>query len=610
MATLRITVRSRAGLEVTQTVAVGVIRAPEPAVAPARGLSTGRRVRLGQILVEAGVITQDQLRLALEEQKKTGDRIGRTILSMGLGSQEAIAAALAQQLTIDFRRVDARALDDDLLLRVPEAMARRHQVIPLEVDGETIILGMVDPLDLLAIDDVYRLTGLDVQPAVITADDFQRAIGQYPTPGASLDALLDEIKPLGGDAEAEGTQVTGDDAPIVRLANLILVQAVREGASDVHIEPLERQVRVRFRVDGALRPVMTPPRHVHGALCSRVKIMANMNIAERRVPQDGRVDLRVDGREIRLRVSTVPTTLGEKTVIRILDRSNATVEIGKLGFRPNDARRFEQTINRPHGIILFTGPTGSGKTTSLYAVLNRLNRPEVNIVTAEDPVEYQLPGINQVQVNPKAGLTFATGLRSFLRQDPDVIMVGEIRDEETARIAIHAALTGHVVLSTLHTNDAPGAIIRLTDMGIEPFLVSSAVIGVVAQRLVRVLCERCREPYAPTEELLAAVGLRGMFDPPTFYRAKGCEFCGGTGYRGRLGLFEVMTMDETVRTLVTRSVPVDQIRRAAAAAGMRTLQDDGLAKVLEGVTSVEELRRVVFMQGAPVEEKVAVGPPV
>ncbi|MDR7419279.1 MAG: ATPase, T2SS/T4P/T4SS family [Armatimonadota bacterium] len=608
MTTLRITVRSRVGLTATQAVAVEVIREPEPARAPLRTLSTGRRVRLGQILVEAGVITQDQLRMALDAQKKTGDRIGQVILNMGLGSQEAIAAALAQQLNIEFLRIDPHQLHDDVLLRVPEPMARRHQVIPYRVEGQTLVLGMVDPLDLLAIDDVYRLTGLDVQPVVITADDFHRAIGQYPAPGASLDALLEEIKPFDTADEAAGAPAI-DDAPIIRLTNLILLQAVRQGASDIHIEPQERQVRVRFRVDGTLRQMMTPPRHVHGALCSRIKIMANMNIAERRAPQDGRVDLRVDNREVRLRVSTVPTTLGEKTVIRILDKSNATVEIGKLGFRPDDARRFEQMIARPHGIVLFTGPTGSGKTTSLYAVLNRLNRPDVNVVTAEDPVEYELPGISQVQVNPKAGLTFAGALRSFLRQDPDVIMVGEIRDEETARLAIQAALTGHLVLSTLHTNDAPGAVARLTDMGIEPFLISSSVVGIVAQRLVRVLCDHCREPYSPSEELLASVGLRGMFSPPTFYKARGCEFCGNFGYRGRIGLFEVMALDETVRELITKKASVAQIRRAALLGGMRTLQDDGLTKVIEGVTSLEEVRRVVLLQPSPIEERLPVAPP-
>jgi type IV pilus assembly protein PilB len=434
---------------------------------------------------------------------------------------------------------------------------------------------MVDPLDILAVDDVYRLVGMPVQPAVITADDFQRALSQYPTPGDALEHLLEEIK--SGDAledeSGEGLQAA-DTAPVVRLANLILVQAVRQGASDVHIEPQEHRVRVRYRVDGTLSQAMTPPRHVHGALSSRVKIMANMNIAERRSPQDGRVDLKVDGRDVRLRVSTVPTTFGEKVVIRILDKSNATVEIGK--------------------------------TTSLYAVLNRLNRNEVNIVTIEDPVEYQLPGINQVQVNPRAGLGFASGLRAFLRQDPDIIMVGEIRDEETARIATHAALTGHLVLSTLHTNDAPSAVARLVDMGLEPFLVSSSVIGVVAQRLVRVLCEHCREAYVPSEDLLARLGLTGMIDPPTFYRPKGCEFCGNTGYRGRIGLFEIMLADRRVRDLIAKNEPTARMRQEAIAAGMRTLQEDGLAKVVSGMTSLEELRRVVFMEDATTREETLV----
>jgi type IV pilus assembly protein PilB len=606
MATLRITVRSRAGLEVTRTVAVELIREVERRPEPPRPV-TPKRVRLGQILVEAGVITQDDLARALEEQKKTGERIGQVVLNLGLGSQEAVATALAQQLQVPFVRIDPGSLDDVLLLRVPETIAKRHRVIPLKVTEGSVLLGMVDPLDILAVDDVYRLVGMPVQPAVITADDFQRALSQYPTPGDALEHLLEEIK--SGDAledeSGEGPQAA-DTAPVVRLANLILVQAVRQGASDVHIEPQEHRVRVRYRVDGTLSQAMTPPRHVHGALSSRVKIMANMNIAERRSPQDGRVDLKVDGREVRLRVSTVPTTFGEKVVIRILDKSNATVEIGKLGLRPADSRRFDQMIARPHGVILFTGPTGSGKTTSLYAVLNRLNRNEVNIVTIEDPVEYQLPGINQVQVNPRAGLGFASGLRAFLRQDPDIIMVGEIRDEETARIATHAALTGHLVLSTLHTNDAPSAVARLVDMGLEPFLVSSSVIGVVAQRLVRVLCEHCREAYVPSEDLLARLGLTGMIDPPTFYRPKGCEFCGNTGYRGRIGLFEIMLADRRVRDLIAKNEPTARMRQEAIAAGMRTLQEDGLAKVVSGMTSLEELRRVVFMEDATTREETLV----
>jgi type IV pilus assembly protein PilB len=598
MATLRISVRNGVGFEASRTLTVEVVREVERPPEPPRLASAGRRIRLGQILVEAGVITQEELRRALDEQRRTGHRIGVVIRGMGLGSQEAIAEALAQQLGIAFVRIDSGALDDELLLKVPEALARRHQVIPLHVKDNRLVLGMVDPLDIIAADDVYQLTGLPVTPAAITADDFNRALSQYPAPETAMEELLDEIKPSDGsddEAAATGPQAA-DDAPIVRLANLILVQAVRQRASDIHIEPQERQVRVRFRVDGTLASAMTPPRHVHAALASRVKILANMNIAERRIPQDGRVDLKVDGREVRLRVSSVPTTLGEKIVIRILDRSNAAVEIGKLGLLPADAQRFDHMVSKPHGIILFTGPTGSGKTTSLYALLNRLNRPEVNIVTVEDPVEYQLPGINQVQVNPKAGLTFANGLRSFLRQDPDIIMVGEIRDEETARIAIHAALTGHLVLSTLHTNDAPGAVARLVDMGIEPFLVASSVIGVVAQRLVRVLCERCREAYTPAGDLLARLGLAGMEEPPVFYRAVGCEFCGGMGHRGRVGLFEVMLINPTIRELMTKHAPATEITQAALASGMRSLQDDGLVKVAAGLTSLEELRRVVFMQ--------------
>ncbi len=597
MTTLRITVRNGAGLETSQVATLDVIREIERPPAQTLMSRAGKRVRLGQILVEAGVITQDDLRRALELQQNTGQRVGAVVRSMGLGSQEAVAAALAQQFGIEFVRVDTSLLNDEILLLVPEPIARRHQVIPLKINEGKLVLGMVDPLDVLALDDVYRLIGMPVQRAVITEDDFQRAMSQYPTPRSALEELLEEIRTDEvQDEDTDRLLAMADDAPVVRLVNLILVQAVRGGASDIHVEPQEHRVRVRYRADGTLSQAMTPPKHVHAALVSRIKIMANMNIADRRTPQDGRVDLRVDGREVRLRVSTVPTTWGEKVVIRILDKSNAAVEIGKLGMRPADAQRFEQLVARPHGIILFTGPTGSGKTTSLYAVLNRLNRGEVNIVTVEDPVEYQLPGINQVQVNPKAGLTFATGLRSFLRQDPDIIMVGEIRDEETARIATHAALTGHLVLSTLHTNDAPGAIARLQDMGLESFLVASSLIGVVAQRLVRVLCDRCREPYTPSEDLLVRLGLTGMFEPPTFYKPRGCEFCGGKGYRGRTGLFEVMLTDRKLRDLIAKNAPSSRLRQEAIAAGMRSLQEDGLAKVVNGVTSLEELRRVVILQ--------------
>ncbi|MDR7545469.1 MAG: ATPase, T2SS/T4P/T4SS family [Armatimonadota bacterium] len=606
MPSLRIRVRNGSGLETSQTVSIEVAREPPATPEASRQIHAGGRVRLGQILVESGVITQAELRRALEEQRRTGQRLGAIVRALGLGSQTSIAEALAQQLGLRFVRLDARNLNPAVLARIPVALVRRHQVVPIEERDGKLVLGMVDPLDVVAIDDVGRATGLPVDPAVIIEDDFQYALGQYPAgelnlddqAAAGLEQMVQAIKPAGLPEESisdDPLAVSVDGAPVVRLVNLILVQAIRQRASDIHIEPQEMATRVRYRKDGMLSQALTAPPHAHAALVSRIKIMAGMNIAERRVPQDGRVELKVDGRDVRLRVSSIPTPHGEKVVIRILERAAAAVEIGKLGLRPIDAQRFEQLITRPHGIILFTGPTGSGKTTSLYAVLNRLNRESVNILTIEDPVEYQLPGINQVQVNPKAGLTFASGLRGFLRQDPDIIMVGEIRDEETARIALHAALTGHLVLSTLHTNDAPGAAVRLVDMGVEPFLVASALLGVVAQRLVRVLCERCREPI-PLPDDLARTAASAEGEAPTVYRPRGCEFCEGTGYRGRVGLFEIMLVSPQIRDLIARNAPASELAQQAAADGMYTLYDDGLAKALAGVTSLEEVYRVANVE--------------
>ncbi len=555
-----------------------------------------KRVLMGQILVEEGLLTEAQLQRALQQQKETGERLGRIILSLGLASQDDIANAIARQLGLEFVDLGEMLLDEEILLHVPEQLARRHHVIPIKVENGTMLLGMEDPLDIVAMDDLRKLTGLEIKRAVITPDAFQRILSQYPV---AMDQAVAEIKVVEGydeDATADRLRAVADEAPIVRLANLIIQQAIRQGASDIHFEPQEQRVRVRYRIDGALYSVMTPPKHIQGALVSRLKIMANINIAERRVPQDGRMELKVDNRDIDLRVSTIPTVWGEKVVMRILDKSGAFVGIEKLGLLPEDHQRFERVISRPYGISLLTGPTGSGKTTSLYAILNRLNRVEVNITTIEDPVEYQLPGIAQVQVNPKAGVTFANSLRSFLRQDPDIIMVGEIRDEETARIAIHAALTGHLVLSTLHTNDAAGTVTRLVDMGIEPFLVSSSVIGVIAQRLVRILCHRCKQPYTPTEEVLRRVGLNGSGQPPTFYKAVGCELCNHIGYKGRSGIFEIMPVDDEIKSLIVRQAPSSQIKEAAIAAGMRTLQQDGLSKVMNGTTSLEEVLRVVFVE--------------
>jgi len=567
---------------------------------PSRGTTTRRRVRLGEVLVEAGLITQTQLEQALQSQQATGERLGRVLVSMGLASQDAIAKAIASQLGLEYVNVQTTSIAEDVLTILPEAQIRRHQVLPLRAEGEALVIGMVDPLDVLALDDIRRVAGRDLIPAVITQDGFQHAVNQYPALEGSLDQVIQEIRPGDVGEEEPGLDKLReivDEAPVVRLVNLMLVQAIRQGASDVHVEPQETRLRIRYRIDGTLYNVMNAPRHVQAATVSRIKIMANMNIAERRAPQDGRIELRIDGREIDLRVSTVPTTFGEKVVMRILDKRQALVGIEKLGLLDTDYPRFESLVTKPYGIILITGPTGSGKTTSLYAILNRLNKTEVNIITIEDPVEYQLTGISQVQINPRAGLTFATGLRSFLRQDPDIIMVGEIRDEETARIAIHAALTGHLVLSTLHTNDAPGAVTRLADMGVEPFLVASSVIGVVAQRLVRLLCTRCREAYTPPVEVVTRYGLAGPDEPvPVLYRAKGCEACNNIGYKGRIGLFEIMLLDDETRALVVKQAASDVLKRAAIDAGMHNLQQDGVAKVVAGLTSLEEMLRVVFVE--------------
>lgn len=602
MLELRITVRDRFGQAAHRTFTVEVATPSQPGPVEVRRPGRPRqRIRLGQILIEAGLVTQAQLKQALERQLETGERLGQVILGMGLGSQEGVAEAIAQQLHISFVRLSETQLEEAILLRVPEYLARRHQVIPIRQVDRTLTLGMIDPVDVLAIDEVRRVTGLEIEPAVITADDFQRALSVYPTPDAAVDDVIQAILPFDErfvEQEPERLKEMADEAPVVRLANLIIVQAVRQAASDIHVEPMETLMRVRFRVDGTLYSAMTPPARVQAALISRFKIMANMNIAERRLPQDGRIQLKVDEHDIDFRVSSIPTTWGEKVVMRILDKRGAFVGIDKLGMAPDNLKRFERIISRPHGIILITGPTGSGKTTSLYAVLNRLNRTEVNITTIEDPVEYQLPGISQVQVNPRAGVSFATGLRSFLRQDPDIIMVGEIRDEETARIAMHAALTGHLVLSTLHTNDAAGAVARLTGIGLEPFLVASSVVGLIAQRLIKVLCEHCKEPYTPTDDLLRRLGIPAN-PAPTFYKATGCPHCSQSGYKGRIGIYEVMPMDERIKELITRDGTADQIREAAVAAGMTTLSQDALTRVLSGVTSVEEARRVVFTLDQP-----------
>jgi type IV pilus assembly protein PilB len=557
-----------------------------------------RKKLLGEVLVETGLITRVQLGEALDLQKHSRERLGCVLIGMDLITEKHVALAIATQLGLEFVDLDNVVPDEQALLALPEHLARRYQLIPLGVTKGKLKLGMVDPLDVVAIDDVRRQVGQQVEPVVISLDGFARVLSQYPALDEGVKAMISEIK--ADPAEEMGLdnlRKLVDEAPVVRLVNVIILQAIRQRASDIHIEPQETRMRVRYRIDGVLYNAMTPPKHIQPAIISRIKIMAEMDIAERRLPQDGRIQLRVENRDIDVRVSTIPTVFGEKVVMRILDKGQTVVGIEKIGLLADNRHRFESLITKPYGIILLTGPTGSGKTTTLYTILNRLNTTESNIITIEDPVEYQLAGINQVQVNPKAGLTFANGLRSFLRQDPDIIMVGEIRDEETARIAIHAALTGHLVLSTLHTNDAPGAVTRLVDMGIEPFLVASSLIGVIAQRLVRVLCDKCKQTYMPPAEVLRRLGTsaRAGDGQAPVYRPVGCDFCNKIGYKGRSGLFEIMVIDDMIQTMITTRAAVPEIKEQATKAGMWTLAVDGLEKILRGMTSPEEVLDVVFV---------------
>lgn len=556
---------------------------------------------LGEVLVQAGVIDQAGLARAIEEQAQTKERLGEVLLRLGLASQKDISRALAQQHGFPYVDLDDFVPQEPALLVLPEPLARRFQVVPLALMDGTLRLGMVDPLDILAVDDVRRHTGHDVDIAVITYDHFLRALNAYPAPDESVASLTSEITSrVSEEMDVDHLRSLVDEAPVVRLVNLTVLQAVRQHASDIHIEPQKHQVRVRYRIDGVLYNAMTLPLRVHAAVISRLKIMADIDIAERRLPQDGRMQLKADSRDIDIRVSTIPSIDGEKMVLRILDKSEGVLGLDTVGLLPENHRRFLSLIEKPHGIMLLTGPTGSGKTTTLYGILSQLNSTETNIISIEDPIEYQIAGVTQVQVNPKAGLTFARGLRHFLRQDPDVIMVGEIRDEETARIAIHAALTGHLVLSTLHTNDAAGALTRLIDMGIEPFLVASSVVGVIAQRLVRVLCDRCKQPFQPPPELLARLGAVAPGDAgdgqPAFWRPVGCAFCNSIGYRGRTGIFEIMVVDENIKTLVTRGGSASAIKAEALRAGMQTLAHDGLEKAAMGVTSPEEVLDTVYFE--------------
>jgi type IV pilus assembly protein PilB len=548
---------------------------------------------IGTLLLEEGIVTPEDFRRAQAVHEQTGEPFTRVLVDQGIVSENDLVRAIARQIGIEFVNLSDETIDPAAAALIPESLARRYAVVPIRFENDRLVVAMADPGNVLVVDDVRAVTGMPLIPKVATRSDIEQAIsrlGRFDESVADLADILDEEEDPG---DLRAVEAATEEAPVVKLVNTLISRAVSERASDLHIEPGERDLRVRFRIDGVLQEVMKTPRSVSGAVVSRLKIMADLDIAERRVPQDGRVGLRVSGRPIDLRVATLPTIYGEKVVIRILDKEDAVLDLPDLGYLPHSLERFERSYEKPYGAILVTGPTGSGKTTSLYATLNVLNRPDVNIITVEDPVEYRLPGITQVQVNRKAGLQFATVLKAMLRSDPDIILVGEVRDGETAKIAIEAALTGHLVLTTLHTNDASSSIGRLIDMGVEPYLVASALDSILAQRLARRLCDRCREPFEATPEMVRQMEIGDVDDAVTLYRAVGCKTCADTGYRGRISINEILLVSEEIERMAVERRSSNEIKQVAIEQGMRTLRQDGIDKVRLGLTTLEEVLRVV-----------------
>ncbi len=549
-------------------------------------------VRLGDLLVNAGAISEKQLQSALMEQQLTNLRLGEILIKNGFLTERQLAEALSSQLKLPMVTLARYRPMIEALRMVPENVARRLDLLPLAVlDNNRLFIAMADPLNIISIDEVRMLTGMEVDVGVAIPSEIRRDMDSFYSVRGNVDDAIVEIVDMSAAEEMRrdfdaAAEASVDDAPVVKLVNGLLDQAVRESASDLHIEPFEKSSRVRYRVDGNLFDALDFPRNLHPAVISRLKIMANMDISEKRRPQDGRILLKFQERKVDLRVSSLPTVFGEKMVMRVLDQASSAVGLERIGLLEEDRGLLDGIISRPYGMMLVTGPTGSGKSTTLYSVLERINEPESNLITVEDPVEYMIPGINQVQINEKAGLTFADALRSILRQDPDKIMVGEIRDTETAQLAVRAALTGHLVLSTLHTNDAPSAVIRLNDMGVAPFLISSSVIGVIAQRLVRKLCPACKEAFEPGPNVCREYQIP---EGSRIYKAVGCEQCRWSGYKGRTAVFQMMTINDEIRRLIAEEAQAREIEDAALRNGMRSLRDAGLLKVLEGVSSMEEV---------------------
>ena len=553
---------------------------------------------LGALLTQQGLLSRGQLDEALAEQAETGEPLPRLLIDRGLIDEIDLVRTLATQVGLDFVDLTEVSVDSSVATLIPEALARKYQALPIYWQDQQLVVAIADPSNVFAVDDIRALTGADVRTVVATSGQLTELIDRYHRVDGEVDILAQEA----ADELGEGEDITElgeviEEAPIVKFVNLLVTQAVAERASDIHVEPNENELRIRFRVDGVLHEVMHSPKSIQNGVISRLKVMAEIDIAERRLPQDGRISLTVSGKAIDIRVSTLPTVHGEKVVMRILDKSQALLTLDQLGFLPESLERYEHSYTKPYGTILVTGPTGSGKSTTLYATLNILNQVDRNIITIEDPVEYRLAGINQIQVHPRAGLTFARALRSILRADPDIILLGEIRDRETAIIGIEAALTGHLVLSTLHTNNAASTPLRLVEMGVEPFLVTSALDCVLAQRLARRLCDRCKEAYQPTEAELIEAGWQlddlGEGEWPTLYRKIGCSSCGRTGYRGRFAVHEVMVVTEEIKRMVIERRSTEDLQKTAVMQGMLTLREDGLRKVGAGMTSLEEVFRVV-----------------
>jgi len=557
--------------------------------------------KLGDMLVSAGLLTAEQLKTALAEQKRAGGRLGTNLVKLGFLSEDEITQFLQKQYGVSSINLSDYNIAQAILDLVPSELATKYRCIPLERKGKVLTVAMVNPADVLAIEDIKFTTGFEVKPVVAAESSIVKAIEEQYQAAGMLDEVMKDIGDESGEVEVvqktdeEEDEMTdlaaaADSAPVVKLVNSILLEAVDRRVSDIHIEPYEKELRIRFRIDGILHEVMHPPYRMRKAIVSRLKIMSKLKISEKRLPQDGRIKIRIKGRPVDLRVSTVPTLFGEKMALRILDRTAVSFDLVSLGFEREPMLQFIKGISSPYGIVLVTGPTGCGKTTTLYAAINKINAPDVNITTAEDPVEYSLLGINQVQMKASVGLTFASALRSYLRQDPDIIMVGEIRDKETAEISIRASLTGHLVLSSVHTNNAAGTVTRLVNMGVEPFLVASTMNCIESQRLLRKVCQSCKEPMTPNPALLKDVGIDpSEFEGFTLYKGKGCRECNNTGYRGRLGIFEVMAVSSDIRELILDRAPTDALAKAAKDAGMMTLREAAIKRAKEGVTDIFEV---------------------